>query len=278
MHAGTPPPAGTAGAPVHDDGPPYLWSDLVARRVALGLRSEQMADVLRIDKFKYSERESGARAVGPFLAEELLEMEDFVAQRARELIAAAPADGVVRLDIVDQEAFTTAYPDAATLRDAVPYPVELHQVAVGRAAAELTRQGHTVTVHNGENHGDLTARRAAVGLQRSEAAALLKVETRHYYTHEKGAKEPPAGLIAELQAIDDFIATTAAALDTTVIDGVNVVLTVAGQREFEDAHPEAKTLRDGIAYPYRVHHVAAARRAGELAAGGYQSRILVPPR
>ena len=137
--------------------------------------------------------------------------------------------------VIDQDEFTAAYPDARTLRDSVAYPLTLQHVAVGRAAAELSRQNRDVEVHRGDRRADLTGRRLAVGLEKNETAALLGVEKKHYYTAERGAKPPSAGLLAELQAVDDFITATASQVDVTEVDGVSVVLILDDQRQFEEA-------------------------------------------
>lgn len=118
-------------------------------------------------------------------------------------------------------------------------------------------------------------RRLAAGLLKNETLALLGVDKKHYDKWERGQTAPPAGLLAELQAVDDFINTTAAQLDVTDAGGVSVVIILDDQRQFEQAYPQARTLRDGVPYPTRVHRVAAARRARELAAAGGQSRIAV---
>jgi len=256
------------------DGPPYLWSDLLARRNALALRLEDLVPVLRVDWEKYRAREAGDLPVGPDLVGELIAMENFVAQEAAAMLAAAPAVGRVVLDaVVDQVAFNTTYPQACTLRDCVPYPLTLQHVAVGRAAAELSRRGHDVEVYRGAGRrADLTVRRQAAGLEKNETAALLGVEKKHYYTWERG-KPPSPGLLAELQAVDDFITTCASQLEVTDVGVVSVVLMLDDQRQFERAYPQARTLRDGAPYPIRVHRVAAARRAHQLA--GARSRIAV---
>ena len=86
--------AGVLPAAVRDqeddiDAQPYLWSDLLARRNALALRREDLAPVLRVDEQKYRARETGSLPVGPYLAEELIAMEEFVADTAAALVAAA---------------------------------------------------------------------------------------------------------------------------------------------------------------------------------------------
>ena len=43
-------------------------------------------------------------------------------------------------------------------------------------------------------------------------------------------------------------------------------------------YPRARTKRDGVVYPRRVHRVAAARRAHELEAAGGSARIAVADR
>ena len=87
--------AGVLPAAVRDqeddiDEQPYLWSDLLARRNALSLQVEDLVPVLRVDLRKYRSRETGALEVGPDLVDELIAMEEFVAE-ADKLLAAAPA-------------------------------------------------------------------------------------------------------------------------------------------------------------------------------------------
>jgi hypothetical protein len=90
----------------------------------------------------------------------------------------------------------------------------------------------------------------------------------------RSADAPPAGLVAELQAIDDFITTTASQLDVTEVAGVSVVMMIDDQAELERVYPKARTPRDGVVYPRRVHRVAAARRAHLLEAAGGNARIV----
>ncbi|MBV8350067.1 MAG: hypothetical protein JOZ49_21940 [Mycolicibacterium sp.] len=89
---------------------------------------------------------------------------------------------------------------------------------------------------------DLTVRRLATGLEKNETAALLGVEKKHYYTWERG-KPPSLGLLAELQAVDDFITASASQLEVTDVDGVSVVLMLDDQRQFEHSYPQARTAR-----------------------------------
>ncbi len=258
------------------DEPPYLWSDLIARRNALSLRVEDLVPVLRVDQRKYRSRETGALAVGPELVDELIAMEEFVAGEVARLIASAPAAGTVVLQaVVDQAAFEDAHPDARTLRDLVPYPMSLQHVAVGRAAAQLTRQGRDVEVHRGPQRADLTVRRLAAGLLKEETSRLLGIDAKKYAKFERSTEAPPAGLVAELQAVDDFIAESADQLDVTAVDGVSIVMMVDDQDLFERAYPRARTKRDGTVFPRRVHRVAAARRAHALESAGQSARIAV---
>ena len=81
--------------------------------------------------------------------------------------------------------------------------------------------------------------------------------------------------MTELQAIDDFITTSAGQLDVTEVADVSVVVMIDDQAEFERAYPQARTKRDGVVYPRRVHRVAAARRAHSLEAAGGSVRIAV---
>ena len=273
--------AGVLPAAVRDqeddiDEQPYLWSDLLARRNALSLQVEDLVPVLRVDLRKYRSRETGALEVSAELVDELIAMEEFVAGEADKLLAAAPASGTVVLQaVVDQGEFETAYPDARTVRDLVPYPMSLQHVAVGRVAAELSRRGRDVEVHRGDRRGDLTVRRLAAGLLKDETARLLGIDEKRYAKFERSTTAPPAGLVAELQAVVDFITTTAAQLDVTDVDGVSVVVMIDDQAEFERAYPQARTKRDGVVYPRRVHRVAAARRAHSLEAAGASVRIAV---
>ena len=213
--------AGDLPVGLHDreddiDEPPYLWSDLLARRNALSLRVEDLVPVLRVDLRKYRSRETGALEVGPDLVDELIAMEEFVAGEAAKLLAAAPAAGTVVLQaVVDQGEFENAYPDARTLRDLVPYPMSLQHVAVGRAAAELSRRGRDVEVHRGDRRADLTVRRLAAGLLKAETARLLGIDEKRYAKFERSTAAPPTGLVTELQAIDNFITTSAEQLDVT---------------------------------------------------------------
>jgi hypothetical protein len=273
--------AGVLPAVVRDqegdiDEQPYLWSDLLARRNALSLQVEDLVPVLRVDLRKYRSRETGALEVGPDLVDELIAMEEFVAGEADKLLAAAPASGTVVLQaVVDQGEFETAYPEARTVRDLVPYPMSLQHVAVGRVAAELSRRGRDVEVHRGDRRGDLTVRRLAAGLLKDETARLLGLDEKKYAKFERSTTAPPAGLVTELQAIEDFITTSALQLDVTEVAGVSVVVMIDDQAEFERAYPQARTQRDGVVYPRRVHRVAAARRAHTLEAAGASVRIAV---
>jgi len=273
--------AGVLPAAVRDqeddiDEQPYLWSDLLARRNALSLQVEDLVPVLRVDLRKYRSRETGALEVGPDLVDELITMAAFVAGEADKLLTEVPASGTVVLQaVVDQGDFETAYPDARTLRDLVPYPMSLQHVAVGRAAAELSRRGLDVEVHRGDRRGDLTVRRLAAGLLKDETARLLGLDEKKYAKFERSTTAPPAGLVTELQAIEDFITTSAGQLDVTEVADVSVVVMIDDQAEFERAYPQARTQRDGVVYPRRVHRVAAARRAHSLEAAGASVRIAV---
>lgn len=261
-----------------DDEPPFLWSDLLARRNALSLRVEDLVPVLRVDMRKYRSRETGALGVDELL-DELILMDHFVAGETNKLLAAAPASGLVQLQAcVDQDDFETSYPDARTLRDLVPYPVSLQHVAVGRAAAELTRRGLDVEVHRGDRRADLTVRRLAAGLLKDETARLLGLDEKKYAKFERSTTAPPAGLLAELQAVEDFITTSASQLEVIEEAGISVVTMIDDQAEFERVYPQARTQRDGVVYPRRVHRVAAARRALALEAEDKSVRIVVADR
>lgn len=280
----------------------YLWSDLLARRTALGLHPEVLAEVLDVDLAKYWSREAGNRGwVGGSLVEELIAMETFVDQLVGMFVEAdadqAAADDddepIVLYAVGGQAEFEKAHPGAATIRDKIAYPFTLQHVAVGRAAAELTRRGHRVEVYRtagsdgrSDRRADLMVRRVAVGLTKNGAGVLLGLAKKKYYDWENGTKKAPASLgggtlvpsslLEELQEIDDFIADSAARLKVAGLAdaGITMVGMLDSEEEFQKAYPDAKTLRDGIAYPLSVHRVAAARRAQQLQAGGASVRIV----
>ncbi|RFZ01138.1 hypothetical protein DSM43518_05631 [Mycobacterium marinum] len=263
------------------DQPPYeyLWSDLKARRNALGLWPEDLAALFGFDVTRYRSYESGGRDLqrdNRGLVDELITMEAFVAEEANRLIDGAPIEGTVVLQgVADQETFEVCYPDARnTRRSQNPYPVTLHYVAVGRAAAELRRRGRDVEVCRGERHFDLTAARCAVGLGKAETAHLLGLNVKSYFKSERGADPPRRGTLNELRALDDFIVDTAGGFE--VVDhGVGVISVVEEQAEFEKLYPEARFGRSGTPYPVRTQWVAAGRLAGALAAAGRTVHVVV---
>lgn len=255
------------------DEPPYLWSDLLARRNALGLRTEELAPVLDVDYHRYRERDKGALPVGPYIVGELIQMERFVAQVEADLIGDSGDGAVVLEAVVDQSTFEDAYPDARTRRDQNPYPMALQHVAVGRAAFELTRQGRDVEVHWGGRRADLKVRRLAAGLLKEETAQMLGIASRKYARLESTTVAPPAGLLAELQAIDDFIVDSAAALEVINENGIAFVTMIDDPAQFARTYPQARTRRDETVYPLRVHRVAAGRRAAAIETAGTPVRI-----
>ena len=123
-----------------------------------------------------------------------------------------------------------------------------------------------------------TVRRLADGLLKDETARLLGIDEKRYAKFERAAAAPPAGLLAELQAIDDFITTTAGQVAVTEAAGVSVVMLIDDQAQFERAYPQARTQRRRVAHPRRVHRVAAARRAHTFEAAGRSVRIAVADR
>lgn len=273
----------------------YLWSDLLCYRAALGLTRDVLAGTLDVDlgAFAARERGKGQKAAGVYMVDELLAMLGFVEQEAAGAIAAAieqagpPAEDngttVVLKAVVDAPEFEKTYPHAKTVRDGMPYPFTLHYVALGRAAAELTRRGYAVEVYRGDFRADLAVRRAGVGLPKAMTAELLGLSEKRYHAWETGKKSAPksvadaapapvpAGLIRELQEMDDFITESAESLETVQMDGFEAVLLIDDQMEFELAYPAAKTLREATPYPLRLHRVAAARRARQI---GAQARIV----
>lgn len=275
-----------------DDGREYLWSDLLARRLALGLQVEESARAMKVSYEDYDEVEDGEKPPDPQMVESITAMERFVAQETDLAVAAAEGTGdkaVQFIALADQDAFNQMYPHARTPWG-TPYPFTLQHVAIGRAAGELSRRGIDLEVYGGQ-HGDrrvdLAVRRQAVGLLKTMAGELLGIPHKRYYKWEAGIKwapgragDPagssvPAGLIAEMQALDDFIVITAAELPVETVDGVSVVYMLDDRADFEQLYPEARTLRDRIPYPLRIHRVAAARRASSLASAGHDVRIAV---
>lgn len=256
----------------------YLWSDLKARRNALGLWPEDLAPLFGFDLTRYRTYESGGRDLmrdNRGLVDELITMEAFVGEEADRLIEGAPTEGTVVLQAVaDQETFNIRYPDARnTRRSQNAYPVTLHYVAVGRAAAELRRRGRAVEVYRGERHFDLAAARSAVGLGKTEMAHLLGLNVKSYFKTERGADPPRQVTLNELQGLDDFIVDTAGGFEVSVDNGVGVITVVQEQVSFEKLYPEARFQRSGTPYPVRAQWVAAGRRAGTLAAAGQPVRI-----
>lgn len=292
----------------------YLWSDLKARRNALSLWPQDLATLLEIDlawyvTFEYASARDvpwhllneaaaaaafaaraaeGVEGVPPEYVNELAGMEAFVAEETRSLIDQAPAAGAVTIHaLADQEEFSSAYPDARTIGHLHPYPVVLHYVAVGRAAAELRRNGRDVEVYRGDRRFDMAAARFAIGLGKKETAYLLGVNDKSYSNAERGAKLPLPRLMAELQRIEDFIAETASTLEVITEDGVSIVGVIEEQEDFENAYPDAvverrtktgptdEVERTTEPYPVRMMWVAAGRRAGMLDAAGQPVRVAV---
>lgn len=273
----------------------YLWSDLKARRNALSLWPEDLAPVLGVDIARVLVCEhddldevhwryrSELPAMREFIAghpgdphevpseyiEELADMEAFVATEAQRMITAAVTDGnAVTLDaVVDQAAFIDRYPGAHTV-GGNPYPVMLHYVAVGRAAAELRRRGRDVAVYRGDRRFDLAAARAALGLGKAQTAVLLGSNEKTYSKNERGVNPPPPKPMAELQRIDDFIAGLVGELEVTTEDGATVIWVSDDQAAFEKAYPAAVVERSGNPYQVQTMWIAAGRRAGALQAAG----------
>lgn len=255
----------------------YLWSDLKARRNALSLWPEDLAPLLGLDATRYRSYETGGRQrPGPGLVNELIAMEAFVADETDRLIQSAPAEGAVVLQaVLDQDMFTAAYPEARTQRHQNPYPVTLQYLAVGRAAAELSRRDRDVEIYRGEQHFDLTAGRLAVGLGKTETAYLLGLNKKTYYTAERGTQPPRAATLDELQNLDDFIDDTAGRFEVSAEGEVSVIWVIDDQAEFGRIYPEARFQRSDTPYPVRMLWVAAGRRAGALEAAGRAVRIAV---
>ena len=268
-----------------DLGSAYQPCDFLAYREALAIRLDDFAELLGIGVNKQQRRERGARDAGMHLAGEVLAMEAFVEDVATKEVNAITAttdpggDKPVVLEVTaDPDEFPRLYPAAVTRQDNAPYPASLEHVAVGRAAAELGRRGYTVEVYRGDRRADLMVLRAAAGLFKNETVNLLQVHKGHYYRWELDRRPPPAAALAELQAVNDFIADTAAGLEIIAVEDSSVMLTYADaeQRRFEADYPRARTLTGGSAYPVRLHRIAAARRARIEAVAGHPVRIAQP--
>lgn len=263
--------------------PPYLEWDLTVRRSALSLWPEDLAPFFGINVARYRMHEPGEWRFRPELdaeliarraVDELIAMEAWVTAETGRLIAEAPAEGTVVLDaVVDQELFALEYPEAKTHRRKVAYPVSLQHVAVGRAAAELTRRDRDVKVFRGDRHFDLTAGRLAIGLGKKETAHLLGLNVKTYQTSERGAKPPSAATLDELQFIDDFIEDAAGDLSVSEEGPVSVIRFLGDQTRFETAYPEARTRRTNSPYQVRLLRVAAVRRAHALGKPGQSVRF-----
>lgn len=259
--------------------PPYLWSDLLARRDALGLQRRQLAQVLGADDRQYQARERGSL---PALAEhvdEIAAMEAFVDDQTTALLRRVPIAGTVVLRAVeDQREFERRFPGARSSSAGSPYPLTLQHVAAGRASAILRRRDRTVEVRRGDRSADLAVRRLAVGVSKREAAGLLGVSDSHYYQCERGTESAPTRLVEELQAIDDFIQLSGLLLTHSRFAGAAVVHMLDDHEQFIRAFPRAVSVRSCQPYPLRVHRIAVARRAQRLAAEGRPTRIAVVSR
>lgn len=254
----------------------FSWADLLARRETLGISAEQLTEILGVDRKMLTERETGARTVGDRLIAELDAMEQFVTAQTSAMISdSSPDVEVVVLELMeDQDDFERTFPTAVSLREKVPYPAPLHYVAAGRAAAELGRRGRPVKIHRGDKSADLLARRLAAGMGKTATAAVLGIDKKHYYSRWEGGKAPAAGIVAELQAIDDFITAVTSELEVhRNAAGITMLKMLDDQQEFEKQYPQARTIRDNNPYPVVVHHVAVGRRTRQLTADGELVRI-----
>lgn len=257
----------------------YSGADLAAARNAVGLSIHELTSVLRVDGENYKAREADTKDVQAHLVAELTAMNAFVTGLADQLAAAVPAAGVVVLEAVpDQASFESVFPLAKTRRDGVPYPVGLQHNAVGRVACELQRQGRTVEVHRGSRRADLLVRRRAVGLSGKEAARLFGLNEKTYLEGEQG-KKPLSRVLAELQAVEDFIVAEAADVRVVDVGNIKAVLTGGGDAGTQNRRAAAAvTLRDQKPYPASVHYAAAGRAAEELRNAGHDVRVAVPAR
>ena len=257
----------------------YSGADLAATRAAVGLSIHELTSVLRIDLDNYKAREAGTKDVQAHLVAELIAMSTFVAELTRQLAAAVPADGTVALDAVtDQAAFESAFPTARTRRDEISFPMALQHNAVGRVACELHRQGRAVEVRRGDRRADLLVRRRAAGLAGKEAARLFGLNEKTYLEGEQG-KKPLNRVLAELQAVEDFIAAAVTTVRVVDFGNVKVVLMADGDVRLQNPlGAAAVTLRDQQPYPISVHHAVAGRAAEVLRAAGHDVRVIYPAR
>jgi hypothetical protein len=257
----------------------YSGADLAAARHAVGLSIHELTSVLRVDADNYKAREIDTKDVQAHLVGELIAMSTFVAGLVDQLTAQAPTEGTVLLEAVtDQASFESAYPMAKTRRDGVPYPMGLHHNAVGRVASALQRTGRTVEVRRGDRRAELLVRRRAVGLGGKEAARLFGLNEKTYLEGEQG-KKPLSRVLAELEAVENFI--TAEAADMRIIDvgSIKAVLMAPADAGARASLAEtAVTLRDREPYPVGVHYAAAGRAAQELRNAGHDVRVVMPAR
>ena len=132
----------------------------------------------------------------------------------------------------------------------------------GRQAQARTRKGTFMADTDRRSGAELRARRELLGLNAQETAALLGVDERVIRRWEQG-KPIPEGVVAELaqleQVQDDVI------------------------RELEDAGKDSGVITtykgDGVVpdrpeLPARWHRVAAATAVRNLAADGFDTRII----
>lgn len=122
---------------------------------------------------------------------------------------------------------------------------------------------------------DLLARRETLGISAEQLAEILGVDRKMLAERETGARTVGDRLIAELDAMEQFVTTqTSAMLSDSSPDAEVVVLELVEDQEgFERLFPTAVSLRERVPYPSTLHCVAAGRAAAELGRRGRSVKI-----
>lgn len=116
---------------------------------------------------------------------------------------------------------------------------------------------------------DLLARRNALALTVEDVAPVLNLWRDKLREAEAGDREVMTTLVKEFIAMERFVANqTDALLAAAPAEGLVTLYAVVDQSEFEAKHPDARTLRDNVAYPMSLQHVAVGRATAELSRRG----------
>lgn len=120
---------------------------------------------------------------------------------------------------------------------------------------------------------ELVARREALGFSKQEMAAYLGIHQPNYSNMEQGKRAFPFGALSEImrleQIVDDLVDRMVELVEQVVEQGQEPALvTHATDQSFWAAHPE----HDGL--PARLHRIACARAASELAGPAFAVPII----